>query len=89
MVGYERQREVSLRKPVHSHNDGRPTHPLDVVPQRVTLDDLLRLVPVDDRLETVEGPAPHDVAHALLLDAEPLDLVVDVEEQRVVARGVV
>ena len=65
------------------------THPLDVVPQSVTLHDLLRLVAIDDGLEAVEGAAAHDVAHALLLDAEPLDLVVDVEKQRVVAGGVI
>lgn len=65
------------------------THPLNVVPQSVTLHYLLRLVAIDDGLEAVEGAASHDVAHALLLDAEPLYLVVDVEEQRVVARGVV
>ena len=65
------------------------THPLDVVPQGVTLHYLLRLVPIDDGLEAVKGPTAHDVAHAFLLDAEPLYLVVDVEEQRVVTRGVV
>ena len=65
------------------------THPLDVVPQGVALHYLLRLVPIDDGLEAVKGPTAHDVADAFLLDAEPLYLVVDVEEQRVVTRGVV
>ena len=55
----------------------------------MTLYNLLRLVPIDDGLEAVEGAAAHHVAHAFLLDAEPLYLVVDVEEQRVVAGGVV
>ena len=65
------------------------THPLDVVPQGVALHYLLRLVPIDDGLEAVEGAAAHNVTDALLLDAKPLYLVVDVEEQRVVTRGVV
>jgi hypothetical protein len=65
------------------------THPLDVVSERVPLHDLLSLVPVYDGLETVKRPAAHHVPHALLLDAEPLDLVVDVEEEGVVAGRVV
>ena len=57
--------------------------------QRVALDDLLGLVPVDDGLQAVEGPAAHHVANAFFLDPEPLDLVVDVEKERVIARRVV
>ena len=65
------------------------THPLDVMPQGVALHYLFRLVPIDDGLEAVKGATAHHVADAFLLDAEPLYLVVDVEEQRVVTRGVV
>ena len=46
----------------------------------VALDDLLALVAVDDGVQAVECTAAHHVADALLLDAETLDLVVDVEE---------
>ena len=59
------------------------------MPEGVSLDDLLGLVAVDDSLQAVERSPAHHVAHALLLDAEPLDLVVDVEEERVVAGRVV
>ena len=59
------------------------------MPEGVSLDDLLGLVAVDDGLQAVEGPPAHHVAHALLLDAEPLDLVVDVEEEGVVPGRVV
>ena len=55
----------------------------------MTLDNLLRLVSVDDGLEGVKSPSSHDVANSLLLDPEPLDLVVDVEKQGVVSGRVV
>ena len=55
----------------------------------MSLDDLLLAVAVDDGVETLERPPSHQIAYALLLNAEPLDLVIDVEEKRVVARGVV
>ncbi len=53
--------------------------------QGVALHNLLGLVAVNHGLEAVEGAASHDIAHALLLDPKPLDLVVDVKEERVVA----
>lgn len=65
------------------------SYPFDVVSQRVTLDDLLGLVPVDDGLQAVESPPTHDIANALLLDAKPLDLVVYVEEEGVIAGRVI
>lgn len=45
---------------------------------------LLLSVSVDDGVQAFERPAAHQVPHALLLNPEPLDLVVDVEEQGVV-----
>lgn len=65
------------------------TYSLNVVSQSVSLDDLLRLVPVYNGLETVERSSSHDVSDAFLFDSETLDLVVDVEEERVVARRIV
>ncbi len=57
--------------------------------QRVALYDLLSLVAVDDGLEAFESPAAHDVANAFLLHAKSLDLIVDVEKERIVAGRVV
>uniref|UniRef100_A0A2M4D214 Putative secreted protein n=1 Tax=Anopheles darlingi TaxID=43151 RepID=A0A2M4D214_ANODA len=61
----------------------------DRMHQRVTLDDLLLPVAIDHRIETLERTATHQIPDTFLLDPEPLDLVVDVEEQRVVTGRVV
>lgn len=55
----------------------------------MTLDNLLLAVPIDDRVQTLERAAPHHVAHCALLDAKTLYLIVDVEEERVITRGVI
>lgn len=65
------------------------SYPLNVVSQSVTLNDLFRLVSVDHGLKAIEGSAAHDIADALLLNAEPLNLVIDVEEEGVVSGTVV
>lgn len=76
--------------PVPSSAGGiRDTNPTNRLNEGVSLDDLLLAVAVDDGVETLERPPAHQVTHAFFLDAEPLDLVVDVEEERVVARRVV
>lgn len=52
--------------------------------ERVTLDDLFCFVAVDDSVQAVKSPTTHQIADALLLNPESLDLIVDVEEERVV-----
>lgn len=63
-----------------------PTHRLD---KSVSLNDLLLPVPVDHSIQTLKGTASHEVTYTFLLNTKPLDLVVYVEEQRVVTRRIV
>lgn len=57
--------------------------------QRVPLHNLLLPIPINNCIQTLEYPSAHQIPHALLLDPEPLYLIVDVKEQRVVARRIV
>ena len=65
----------------HAFTDGGP--------QAVPLQDLLALVPVDDRIEARKTTAPHHVFYASFFYSKPLDDVVCEEVERVVPRGVV
>ena len=65
------------------------SYPSDVVSKWVSLHNLLRLVSVYDGLKCIEGPPTHHVSHAFLLYPETLDLIVDVEKQGIVPRGIV
>ncbi len=62
---------------------------LDVLAERVTLHNLLRLVAVDHCVQTFKGPPAHHVTNALLFDSKALDLIVDVEEEGIVAGRIV
>ena len=51
--------------------------------------DLLRLVPIDDSVETFKRSAAHYVSNPLFLNTKTLDLVVNVEKEAVVSRRIV
>ena len=57
--------------------------------ERVALDNLFRLVAVDDSVQAVKGPTAHEIADPLFFNPEPLDLIVDVKEERIVARRII
>lgn len=54
--------------------------------ERVALHNLLLAIPIDYSVQALECPPSHQIPNALLLDAKALNLVVDMEEQRVVPR---
>jgi hypothetical protein len=55
----------------------------------MALDDLLLAVTVDNCIQTLKCTTTHKITHTLLLYAKPLDLIVDVKEERVVPWRVV
>lgn len=55
----------------------------------MSFNNLLFPVSVNDRIQAFERPPSHQVPHPLLFYPEPLDLIVDVEEQRVIPRRIV
>lgn len=55
----------------------------------MSLDDLLLAIAVNDSIQALEGPSAHQVSDTLLLNPESLNLIVDVKEERIVARGIV
>lgn len=57
--------------------------------ESVSLNNLFFPVSVDDGVQAFKCSATHQVTNAFLLYTEPLDLIVDVEEEWVVARRVV
>lgn len=65
---------------IHIKEKNDISYPSNIMPQRMTLHNLLRLVPIDNSFQTVESSSTHDVTNAFLFNAESLDLVVDVEE---------
>ena len=52
----------------------------------VTFNNLLTLVSVYDSVETVKCPTTHQVPNTFFLNSEALYLVIDMEEERIIAR---
>ena len=55
----------------------------------MAFNDLLRLVPIDDGVETFKCSTAHYVSNPLFLNSKTLDLVVDVEKEAVVSGRIV
>lgn len=55
----------------------------------MSFNDLFRLVPIDYSIQAVKRPPAHQIANALLLNPEALDLIVYVEKEGVVSRRIV
>ena len=55
----------------------------------VTFNNLLTLVSVYDSVETVKCPTTHQVPNTFFFNSEALYLVIDMEEERIIARWVV
>ena len=62
---------------------------LHVTSQGVALHYLLGLVSRDHSVQTVKSSATHHIPDTLLFNPEPLNLIVDVKEEAVIARAVV
>ena len=51
----------------------------------MSLHNLFLAITIDDRIQALKGASTHQIAHALLLNAKTLYLIVDVKEQRIIA----